>query len=91
MIPERIKVRMENGQTIDVVVLSKRAGGIQMGKVSQREDRRLPHGTAAMPEASWGGKLFTRGVASKCRRISTGSTQYCATPDCVDVNSRVNE
>ena len=30
MNPERIKVRMENGQTIDVVVLSKRPGGIQI-------------------------------------------------------------
>ncbi|MBI4289934.1 MAG: hypothetical protein HY661_00475 [Betaproteobacteria bacterium] len=30
MITEKIKVRMENGQTIDVVVLSKRAGGIQI-------------------------------------------------------------
>jgi hypothetical protein len=27
---EKIKVRLENGQTIDVVVLSKRAGGIQI-------------------------------------------------------------
>lgn len=30
MNPEKIKVRMENGQTIDVVVLSKRASGIQI-------------------------------------------------------------
>jgi len=30
MNPEKIKVRMENGQTIDVVVFSKRAGGIQI-------------------------------------------------------------
>ena len=30
MSPERIKVRMENGQTIDVVVLNKRASGIQI-------------------------------------------------------------
>jgi hypothetical protein len=30
MIPETIKVRLENGQTIDVVVLSKRASGIQI-------------------------------------------------------------
>ena len=30
MSPEKIKVRMENGQTIDVVVLSKRASGIQI-------------------------------------------------------------
>jgi len=30
MSPEKIKVRMENGQTIDVVVLNKRAGGIQI-------------------------------------------------------------
>ena len=27
---DKIKVRMENGQTIDVVVLSKRASGIQI-------------------------------------------------------------
>lgn len=27
---EKIKVRMENGQTMDVVVLSKRASGIQV-------------------------------------------------------------
>ena len=27
---EKIRVRMENGQTIDVVVLSKRASGIQI-------------------------------------------------------------
>jgi len=30
MSPEKIKVRMENGQTIDVVVLNKRASGIQI-------------------------------------------------------------
>jgi hypothetical protein len=30
MNPEKIKVRMENGQTIEVVVLSKRASGIQI-------------------------------------------------------------
>jgi len=30
MSPEKITVRMENGQTIDVVVLSKRASGIQI-------------------------------------------------------------
>jgi hypothetical protein len=30
MSPEKITLRMENGQTIDVVVLSKRAGGIQV-------------------------------------------------------------
>jgi hypothetical protein len=30
MNPEKITVRMENGQTIDVVVLSKRASGIQI-------------------------------------------------------------
>ena len=30
MSPETIKVRMENGQTIEVVVLSKRASGIQI-------------------------------------------------------------
>ena len=30
MNPEKIKLRMENGQTIDVVVLSKRATGIQI-------------------------------------------------------------
>ena len=30
MIPEKIALRMENGQTIDVVVLSKRASGIQI-------------------------------------------------------------
>ena len=30
MSPEKIKVRMENGQTIEVVVLNKRAGGIQI-------------------------------------------------------------
>ena len=30
MSPEKIKVRMENGQTLDVVVLSKRASGIQI-------------------------------------------------------------
>jgi len=28
--PEKIKVRMENGQAIEVVVLSKRADGIQV-------------------------------------------------------------
>jgi len=30
MNPEKIKVRMENGQTIEVVVLSKRASAIQV-------------------------------------------------------------
>lgn len=30
MSPEKITVRMENGQTLEVVVLSKRAGGIQI-------------------------------------------------------------
>lgn len=30
MNPEKIKVRMENGQAIEVVVLSKRASGIQI-------------------------------------------------------------
>jgi len=30
MSPEKITVRMENGQTLDVVVLSKRAGGIRI-------------------------------------------------------------
>ena len=30
MSPEKITVRMENGQTINVVVLSKRASGIQI-------------------------------------------------------------
>lgn len=30
MSTEKIKVRMENGQTLDVVVLSKRASGIQI-------------------------------------------------------------
>lgn len=30
MNPEKIKVRMENGQTIEVVVLNKRASGIQI-------------------------------------------------------------
>jgi hypothetical protein len=30
MSPEKIKVRRENGQTIDVVVLNKRASGIQI-------------------------------------------------------------
>ena len=30
MSPEKITVRMENGQTIDVVVLSKRASGIEI-------------------------------------------------------------
>lgn len=30
MNPEKITVRMENGQTLDVVVLSKRASGIQI-------------------------------------------------------------
>jgi hypothetical protein len=30
MTPEKIKVRIENGQTIEVVVLSKRASGIQI-------------------------------------------------------------
>jgi hypothetical protein len=30
MSPEKIKVRMENGQTIDVVVLNKRASGIEI-------------------------------------------------------------
>ena len=30
MSPEKIAVRMENGQTIDVVVLSKRSSGIQI-------------------------------------------------------------
>ena len=30
MNPEKIKLRMENGQTIDVVVLSKHASGIQI-------------------------------------------------------------
>ena len=30
MSPEKIAVRMENGQTINVVVLSKRASGIQI-------------------------------------------------------------
>jgi len=30
MIPEKIKVRMENGQKLDVVVLSKRASAIQI-------------------------------------------------------------
>ena len=30
MNPEKIKVRTENGQTLDVVVLSKRASGIQI-------------------------------------------------------------
>ena len=30
MNPEKIKVRMENGQTMEVVVLSKRASGIQV-------------------------------------------------------------
>jgi len=30
MSPEKITVRMENGQTLDVVVLSKRASGIQI-------------------------------------------------------------
>jgi hypothetical protein len=30
MTPEKIQVRMENGQTIDVVVLSMRASGIQI-------------------------------------------------------------
>ena len=30
MNPEKIKLRMENGQTIDVVVLSKRASGIEI-------------------------------------------------------------
>lgn len=30
MNPEKITVRMENGQTIDVVVLNKRASGIQI-------------------------------------------------------------
>ena len=30
MNPEKIRVRLENGQTIDVVVLNKRASGIQI-------------------------------------------------------------
>jgi hypothetical protein len=30
MNPEKIKVRMENGQTLDVVVFSKRASGIEV-------------------------------------------------------------
>lgn len=30
MNPEKIKVRTETGQTLEVVVLSKRAGGIQV-------------------------------------------------------------
>ena len=30
MSPEKIRVRLENGQTIDVVVLNKRASGIQI-------------------------------------------------------------
>lgn len=30
MTPEKIKVRTENGQTLEVVVLSKRASGIQI-------------------------------------------------------------
>ena len=30
MSPEKITVRLENGQTLDVVVLSKRASGIQI-------------------------------------------------------------
>ncbi len=30
MAPEKIKVRTENGQTIEVVVLNKRASGIQI-------------------------------------------------------------
>jgi hypothetical protein len=30
MNPEKIKIRMENGQTMDVVVLSKRVSGIEV-------------------------------------------------------------
>ena len=77
MNPEKIKVRMENGQSLEVVVLSKRAGQIQivLGQgvhsvkcdlVPTRNDLRW---FQVKPKARL-----------RSRRISIGSTRRCANP-----------
>jgi len=77
---EKIKVRVtETGQTMDVVVFSKRAAAIQVvlgeGVHSVKCELTPTRTGLAYADRRWGGKSFTSVRASRCRPTSTGSTR----------------
>jgi hypothetical protein len=92
MDPEKIKVRVsETGQTLDVVVYSKRADRIEivLGEGIHNVKCELTPTRMGLSYAGSvrGGSSSTSEAASRCKPISTSSTRPCVNPDGVDDNT----